>query len=399
MLNLAAGKGRITAEETGTRPLPLLRVGIVGGGQLAKMLTMEAKKLGFKVTVLDPTPGSPAGQVADNQIVGGFFDDNKLRELARECDLLTYDLEHIDTFALRTLEEEGAIIRPAPRLLEIIQDKVLQKNLLIQANLPTPEFVTMDTPDAQQMRDFGFPLVQKIRRGGYDGRGVVILRGEEDLPLALSEPSLIERCVVVEKELAVMVACGADGEVRTYPVAEMLFDQRSNALELMLAPARITRQQTERALQLAEQTARAFGGVGIFGVEMFLTTDGEMLVNEVAPRPHNSGHYTIEACVTSQYEQHLRAIAGFPLGSTDLLIPAVMINLVGEPGSAGRPMVTGLHESLALPGVTVHLYGKYEVHPFRKMGHAMIVDHDLDLALVRARHIKNILKITGEETI
>ena len=399
MLNLEGNKRKTTAEETGRSSLPLLWLGIVGGGQLAKMLTMEAKKLGFKVTVLDPTPGSPAGQVADNQVVGGFFDVNKLRELARECDLLTYDLEHIDTFALRTLEEEGAIIHPAPCLLEIIQDKLLQKKLLVRAGLPTPEFAAMETPNSRQMRDFGFPLVQKIRRGGYDGRGVVILRGEGDLPLALPDPSLLERCVAVEKELAVMVACGAAGEVRIYPVAEMLFDQRSNALELLLAPARISEQQAERARRLAEQTVKAFGGVGIFGVELFLTTDGEMLVNEVAPRPHNSGHYTIEACVTSQYEQHLRAITGLPLGSTELLIPAVMINLVGEPGSSGRPLVTGLRESLALPGVTVHLYGKHEVRPFRKMGHVVIVDNDLDLALTRTRHIKNILKITGEETI
>lgn len=376
---------------------PPLRLGIVGGGQLAKMLAMEAKKLGFSVRVLDPTSASPAGQVCDQQIVGGFFERDKLRELAAGSDILTYDLEHIDTLSLRALEAEGTIIHPAPRLLETLQDKWLQKELLAQAGLPQSEYRRMDSLDEQDLHDFGFPLVQKSRRGGYDGRGVAILRDPSDLNRALSGPSLLERCVPIDKELAVMVARGRDGEMRTYPVAEMIFDPRSNALDLLLAPARISDELAARARALAARTAEACGAVGIFGVEMFLTQDGELLINEVAPRPHNSGHYTIEACRTSQYEQHLRAIAGLPLGLTDQHTPAAMINLVGEPGAQGRPLVRGLAEALALPGVSVHLYGKREVRPFRKMGHAVVVDPDPEQALALARHLKNILKIQGEE--
>ena len=373
-----------------------LRVGIVGGGQLAKMLTMEAKKIGFSVFVLDPSPGSPAGQVADHQIVGGFFDREKLGELAALCDVLTYDLEHVDTAELGRLAASGHNVQPAPRLLEVIQDKLLQKELLADAGLPVPEFVPLERPDPRALRDFGFPLVQKLRKGGYDGRGVAIMREEGDLSRILDGPSLLERCVAVEKELAVMVACGTDGEVRVYPVAEMTFDSRTNALDLLLVPARITPEQTREAQSLAQQTARAFGGVGIFGVELFLTRGGELLVNEVAPRPHNSGHYTIEACVISQYEQHLRAIAGLPLGSTELLCPAAMINLVGEKGAFGRPVVRGLPEALAMEGVTVHIYGKSEVRPFRKMGHAVVVDRDLEKALVKANRLKDILTIEGD---
>lgn len=389
-------RSRWTTQDARTLSPPL-RLGIVGGGQLAKMLAMEAKKLGFTVQVLDPTSASPAGQVCDRQIVGGFFEGDKLRELAAGSDLLTYDLEHIDTLSLQALEAEGALIHPAPRLLETLQDKLRQKELFAEAGLPQAPFIRLDQFNEEAARAFGFPLVQKLRRGGYDGRGVALLREEADLDKALDGPCLLERCVAVDKELAVMVACAADGEVRAYPVAEMLFDPRSNALDLLLAPARISTELAERARELAARTARACGGVGIFGVEMFLTSEGELLINEVAPRPHNSGHYTIEACLTSQYAQHLRAIAGLPLGAVDQHTPAAMINLVGEPDAQGRPRVVGLAEALALPGVSVHLYGKREVRPFRKMGHAVVLDPNPEKALEIAIQLKNILKIHGED--
>lgn len=375
---------------------PPLRLGIIGGGQLGKMLAMEAKKLGCTVRILDPTSASPAGQVSDHQIVGGFFESDKLRELAEASDVLTYDLEHIDTSSLHALEAEGAVIHPSPRLLEVLQDKLRQKELLAAAGLPQPAFIRLDAWDEPAVRAFGFPLVQKSRRGGYDGRGVVILRDASELGLGLQGPSILERHVAVEKELAVMTVCAADGEIRAYPVAEMIFDPRSNALDLLLAPARLSDELAWQARDLAVQTTRALGGVGIFGVEMFLATDGTLLVNEVAPRPHNSGHYTIEACRTSQYEQHLRAIAGLPLGLAEQHTPAAMINLVGEPNATGRPSIQGFAEALALPGVSLHIYGKHEVRPFRKMGHAVVVDSDAELALATARHLREILKIHGE---
>ncbi|WP_332308291.1 5-(carboxyamino)imidazole ribonucleotide synthase [Desulfonatronovibrio magnus] len=377
---------------------PPLRLGIIGGGQLAKMLTMEAKKLGCQVLVLDPAAASPAGQISDHQFVGGFFEKARIRELAEASDVLTYDLENIDTQSLHVLKAEGSVIHPSPSLLEIIQDKLRQKELLTANGLPQAPYARLDTWDESAVRAFGFPLVQKSRRGGYDGRGVVIMRDETDLQFALNTPSILEQCVAVEKEIAVMTACAADGEIRTFPVAEMIFDPRSNALDLLLAPARISDDLAREARALAEKTVRALDGVGVFGVEMFLTTDGRLLVNEVAPRPHNSGHYTIEACLTSQYGQHLRAIAGLPLGSTEQHTPAAMVNLVGEPGAMGRPLIQGLAQALALPGVSVHIYGKHEVRPFRKMGHAVVLDADPQQALSRARHLKNILRIYGENS-
>jgi 5-(carboxyamino)imidazole ribonucleotide synthase len=375
-----------------------MRVGIVGGGQLAKMMAMEGSKLGFSVAVLDPAPDSPAGRIADRRVVGGYYDGAKLKELVDGCDVTTYDIEHIDAAELKKLESAGSVIHPSPAILEVIQDKLLQKEILARAGLPVPPFRRMDAPDLQLMHDFGFPLVQKARRGGYDGRGVFVLRGEGQAGEAFAGESMVESLVDIDKELAVMVACGADGEVRSYPVVEMVFDSESNLLDLLVAPARITAEQAERARDLAVRTAKAFGGLrGVLGVEMFLTRSGEILINEVAPRPHNSGHYTIEACVTSQYEQHLRGVGGLPLGSTELLVPAVMINLLGAEGAFGEPCVLGLKEAMAIEGATIHIYGKEEVRPKRKMGHAVIVDHDIDRALEKAEKLKAVLKISGRK--
>ncbi len=375
---------------------PIMRFGIVGGGQLAKMMAMEGSKLGFSIAVLDPAPDSPAGRIADRQVVGGYYDGEKLKELVAGCEVTTYDIEHIDVVELKKLEAAGSVIHPSPGILEVIQDKLQQKEVLVAAGLPVPPFRRMDTPDAQLMRDFGFPLVQKARRGGYDGRGVFVLRGEEQIAEAFQGESMVESLVEIEKELAVMVACGADGEVRSYPVVEMVFDSESNLLDLLIVPARICEELAERARDLAERTAKAFTGLrGVLGVEMFLTRSGEILINEVAPRPHNSGHYTIEACVTSQYEQHLRGVGGLPLGSTELLVPAVMVNLLGAPEAFGEPRVLGLEEAMAIEGATIHIYGKEEVRPKRKMGHAVIVDHDIDRALEKARRLKDVLKISG----
>ncbi len=377
---------------------PVMRFGIIGGGQLAKMMAMEGSKLGFSVAVLDPAPDAPASRIADRRVVGGYYDGAKLKELVDGCEVTTYDIEHIDAAELKKLERAGNVIHPSPAILEVIQDKLRQKELLAAAGLPVPAFRRMDAPDPQLMRDFGYPLVQKARRGGYDGRGVFVLRQEGDADKAFQGESMVESLVDIDKEIAVMVACGADGQVRSYPVVEMLFDAESNLLDLLIAPARISDAQAERARELAERTARAFEGLrGVLGVEMFLTRSGEILINEVAPRPHNSGHYTIEACVTSQYEQHLRGVGGLALGSTELLVPAVMINLLGAEGAFGEPCIVGLNEAMAIEGATIHIYGKEEVRPKRKMGHAVIVDHDIERALEKARRLKDVFKITGRK--
>lgn len=373
---------------------PFIRLGIIGGGQLGRMMASKAKQMGFFVAVLDPTPNSPAGQFADVEIVGDFYDPQKLQELVRCSEVATYDIEHIDAGFLKKLSaESGFRIYPAPQLLEIIQDKLRQKEILAQHDIPMPRFQQTAKIDLASCARFGFPLVQKLRFGGYDGRGVKILSTPEDLTDALSGESTLEEYVALEKELAVMVARSVTGEICCYPVVEMQFAAPGNVLEILVAPARLNQSAQQRAQEIAVACVEALQGVGIFGVELFLSQQGQLLVNEIAPRPHNSGHYTIEACVTSQFEQHLRAITGLPLGSTQLLSPAAMLNLLGEPNFSGRPLVEGLPETLAIPGLALHWYGKAETRPLRKMGHVTILNENIDTALQYARRVKEIFKI------
>lgn len=378
-------------------PYPVARIGIIGGGQLGRMMVKAAKRLGCTCVVLDPTPGSPAGQVAGHQIVGAYHDPARLRELAESCDVTTFDIEDIDTDTLIELEREGRTIHPSPSLLAEIQDKLRQKRLLAAADIPTAGFVEVEGDERAAFARFGYPLVQKARRGGYDGRGVAVLKSAADFDAYLPVPSLVERFVPADKELAVLVARGRDGDTRSYPVVEMRFRPGENVLDLLLAPAQVPPEIAAAAQGLAVRTVHALGGVGIFGIELFLTADGTLLVNEVAPRTHNSGHYTIEACITDQFEQHLRAILGLPLGSTDLLCPAAMINLLGAPGHRGRPVIRGMAAALAIPGVCLHIYGKAATTPFRKMGHVTVLDRDLGAARDKAERVRGLLEITGED--
>jgi len=371
------------------------RIGIIGGGQLGKMMTLEAKRMGFHVVVLDPTPRSPAGQVADEEIVGGFYDAEKIERLVRSVDVTTCDLEHVDTATLKRLYDQGYEIAPSPYILEIIQDKLLQKTFLKEKGLPVPRFAPVVNL-AEDVKSFGFPVVQKARKGGYDGRGVFIIKSREDLARVLIGETYLEEYVEIEKELAVMVARNKRGEIACYPVVEMYFDEEANICDVVIAPARIEERHKRKAQEIAIEVVKALEGVGIFGVEMFLSKDGEIFVNEIAPRPHNSGHYTIEACVTSQFEQHLRAILNLPLGSTKLLTPAVMVNLLGEKGYSGPVKVVGFEEVLKIEGLSVHVYGKRETRPYRKMGHFTVVDEDVNRALAKALAAKKILKVISE---
>jgi 5-(carboxyamino)imidazole ribonucleotide synthase len=336
-------------------PYPVARIGLIGGGQLGRMLVKAAKRIGCTCVVLDPYPMSPAGQVAGHQIIGGYHDPARLRELAESCDVVTYELEDIDTETLIQLEREGHRIHPAPALLAILQDKLSQKRFLREAGIPSADFKEMPTADAQAFADFGYPLVQKARRGGYDGRGVSVMRHSDDFSAHLPVPSLVERFIEAKKELAVMVARNTEGECRAYPTVEMCFRAGENVLDLLLCPAGVSPQIAAEAEALAVRTVEAMAGVGIFGVEMFLTEDDQLLVNEIAPRTHNSGHHTIEACMTDQFEQHLRAILGLPLGATDLLTPAAMINLLGAEGSSGRPVINGMAAVMRIPGVCLRI--------------------------------------------
>lgn len=361
------------------------------------MMIPAAAQLGCEVTVLDPTPESPAGQLAAAQIVGAFDDAESLRELAEQCTVTTFDIETIATEPLQALAAEGHAILPAPELLELIQDKLKQKQHFVAAGIPTSDFIAIDAPDARTLADFGLPLVQKARRGGYDGRGVAVFTDVVVAERVLPVPSLAERYVDFRLELAVLVARNTHGDLRSYPVVEMVFDPEANVLDLLLAPARIDPEVAERAQALAIRTVEALDGVGVFGVELFLTRRGELLVNEVAPRTHNSGHWTIEACRTSQFEQHLRAILGLPLGDTTQHSPAAMVNLLGEPDAYGEAVIEGLDEALALPGVSVHLYGKHQVRPHRKMGHVTITATAVEDALALAQQVRACLRITGTD--
>ena len=378
-------------------PYPIARIGLVGGGQLGRMLVKAAKPLGCTTVVLDPVENSPAGQIATRQIVGGYHDADKIRELAADCDVLTFELENIDADTLAELEAAGHPVHPSARVLKIIQDKLTQKQFLLDNGIPTSPFEAVEQPSAEQFEDFGYPLVQKARRGGYDGRGVSVMKSAADYERNLPVPSLIERFIEAEKEIAVLVARNTKGEVVTYPPVEMCFRAGENVLDMLLAPADIDDQTMAAAESIAVKTVEALQGVGIFGVEMFVDRASEVLVNEIAPRTHNSGHHTIEANITDQFEQHLRAILGLPLGSTETLSPAAMLNLLGAPGESGRPVLRGLDETLSIPGVCLHLYGKATTSPFRKMGHITVLDHDIAAAKAKAIQVRDTIEIGAED--
>lgn len=372
------------------------RIGIIGGGQLGKMTAQAAQSLGFSVWILDPYESCPASFVADRTIVGEFSDGEAINELASQCSVTTYDIEHINTEAMTALQQKSCRFAPDPGLLALIQDKGKQKNFLRGRSIPMPEYLIFDHWDEAAIEKFGLPLVQKTCRGGYDGRGVHIIASRADYADAFKNDFLIERVVDIQKELGIMVARNHIGEIAVYPVAEMVFNAEANICDLAAAPARINSRLFERAQELAVACVEAFQGVGMFGIELFLDREDNILYNEIAPRPHNSGHYTIEACETSQFEQHIRAIMNLPLGSTRLLSPAAMFNLLGEKGYEGVPYIEGFEQAMAVPGLAFHFYRKAATRPFRKMGHVTITASTIDEALQRADTIKPFIRIITE---
>ena len=378
---------------------PVAHIGIIGGGQLGRMMAMAARRMGCAVSVIDPTPDCPAGQVADQQIVAAFDDQQAMRSLVEACDVTTFEIETIDVTDLIEMENAGHAIYPSPALLAILQDKLLQKQFLADAGLPTAVFVDAGALNPDTFAEFGYPFVQKARRGGYDGRGVAVLKSADEFARHLPVPSYIERFVQAEKELSVLVARCRNGHCRCYPVVEMRVHSEQNVLDTLISPAHVSGEVAVTAETIAKRAVETMGGVGVFGVEMFLTAHGDILINEIAPRTHNSGHHTIEACVTDQFEQHLRAVMGLPLGSVEQLSPAVMLNLLGAPGSEGRVKLSGLSEALMIHNVNVHLYGKAQTRPYRKMGHATILGQNLEIAEQIAEKLRGIITISGEDEL
>ena len=373
-----------------------IRIGIVGGGQLGKMLTQSAKKLGFYVTVIDPTPQSPAGQVADRQIVADFRDSKAILELARYSDFITFEIELTNDKALLALMKKGTIINPAPSTLTIIRDKFRQKQFLLKNKIPTAKFLQVSSKAniLKAGKLFGYPLMLKARRDAYDGRGNAIIKNEADIDRGLEKLKdkelYVEEFVLFSKELAVMVARSAKGEIISYPTVETI--HKDNICDTVIAPAPIQKAQYDKAQELARKVVKKLEGAGVFGIEMFLDKKNNILVNEIAPRVHNSGHYTIEGSVTSQFEQHIRAITGLPLGSTNLISKVVVMkNILGEKNGRGIPK--GIEEALQIPSVSLHIYGKSESRVQRKMGHITVIGTTIKECLEKANKARKMITI------
>ncbi|MBK7910069.1 5-(carboxyamino)imidazole ribonucleotide synthase [Candidatus Pollutiaquabacter sp.] len=369
------------------------KIGILGGGQLGRMLLQKAADWNLVTHVLDPDPNAPCKDIASSFTIGHFNDEAAVYEFGKELEVLTIEIEHVNTTALERLEQEGRKIFPQPRVIRLIQDKGAQKSFFREHGIPTAPFTLVNNKSEILSGGTELPVMQKLRRGGYDGKGVQPLRSTADLDMAFDAPSVLEAWVPFEREVAVIVARNSRGHCKAFPPVEMDFNKEANLVEFLFSPSSLSPAVAAEAERIARQVAEALDMVGVLAVEMFLTTTGELLVNELAPRPHNSGHHTIEANQTSQYEQHLRAILGLPLGDTSIIQPAVMVNLLGEKGFEGPARYEGLEEALSIPGVHVHLYGKLLTKPFRKMGHVTVCHPDLEEARRIARTIRDTLKV------
>jgi 5-(carboxyamino)imidazole ribonucleotide synthase len=368
------------------------RIGMLGGGQLGRMLIQHGLNWNLPITVLDPDPHAPCAQLA-SFTTGKLTDYNTVMQFGASCDLITVEIENVSTSALKELEKSGKRVFPQPHLLELIQDKSSQKQFYRDHGIPTADFVlTSSKLDVLQYKHW-LPMVHKLSREGYDGRGVQIIRTEEDFSRAFDAPGVLEKLIPFEKEISVIVARNSKGEIASFPAVEMVFHPEANLVEYLFAPAEISAAISGEADALARRVIDTLQLVGLLAVEMFVTGEGNVLVNEVAPRPHNSGHHTIEANRTSQYEQHWRAILNLPLGETVATSAAAMVNLLGEEGYSGPARYEGLDAVLAMPGVYVHLYGKTMTKPFRKMGHVTIIDHDGQVLRRKVELVKSTLKV------
>jgi len=372
-------------------------LGILGGGQLGKMLLTETRKFDITTKVLVPSPDAPCRIACNTFVQGNLTDFNTVYNFGKDVEVLTIEIENVNVEALEKLQTEGVKVYPSPQTIKNIQNKATQKQFYVTHGIPTAPFQVFQNTESLKKaineQQLTLPFVWKSARFGYDGNGVKIVRQLTDLNLLPNDQCIAESLVPFKKELAVIVARNAKGQVRTYPVVEMEFHPEANQVEYVLCPARIEEAVAQKARTIAIQVAQAFEVLGLLAVELFQTENDEILVNEVAPRPHNSGHYSIEAAYTNQFEQHLRAILNLPLGSTESKVAGVMVNLVGAEGYQGKVVYENIEQIMAMEGVTPHIYGKKETRPFRKMGHVTIVNPNINKARQIAEQVKNTIRV------
>ncbi len=373
---------------------PNFKVGILGGGQLGRMFIQEAVNFDVKVSILENDENCPAAKIAHEFVLGDIKDYDAVYAFGKDKDVLTIEIENVNTKALFDLEKEGVKVFPQPHIIQLIQDKGAQKEFYTQNNIPTVPYYLIENKNEISSYITEIPFVQKMRKGGYDGKGVMVIKNEDDIiENSFDVPSVLEKFVDFEKELSVIVARNEKGNIKSFPLVEQVFNPEANLVEFLFSPANVDKNIEQKAKEIAENLIEKLGMVGILAVEFFLTKEGEVLVNEIAPRPHNSGHQTIEGNYTSQFEQHLRSILNLPLGNTDIVQPSVMVNVLGEKGYSGIVEYQGLEEILVIKGVTPHIYGKSHTKPFRKMGHITIVNQSLEEAKKIAFTVKQVLKV------
>ncbi|KOS06489.1 phosphoribosylaminoimidazole carboxylase [Flavobacterium akiainvivens] len=373
------------------------KLGILGGGQLGKMMLTDTRKFDIQTYVLDPSNDAPCKIGSNVFVQGSLMDFDTVYNFGKQVDVLTFEIEHVNVEALEKLESEGIKVYPSPKTLKQIQNKGTQKDFYNANNIPTAPYTRFESLTALQEAvaagQITIPFVWKSTEGGYDGNGVKVIRNSESFNGLPDVQCIAETMIPFKNELAVIVARNPKGEIKTYPVVEMEFHPEANQVEYVICPARIDDAVAQKAREIALNVSEAFNHVGLLAVEMFQTADDEILVNEVAPRPHNSGHYSIEASYTSQFEQHLRAILDLPLGNTDSKVAGIMVNLVGAEGYSGNVVYENIEKIMAQDGVTPHIYGKKQTRPFRKMGHVTIVNEDIAVARKIAEEVKNSIRV------
>lgn len=374
-----------------------IRIGIIGGGQLGKMIAQEAKRMSFKIIILDPCKDCPASSVSDEIIHADFKDESAIRKLARMSDVLTYEIELANSNALKVLESQKYPVFPSPVTLEIIQNKFRQKSFLKENGIAVPEFDLVKSVECLKnlCSDYGLPAMLKACEDSYDGRGNFLIssmdKTQEAFDFFHGKECMLEKFIPFIKEISIMVARNSDGQIVSFPVAENIHS--NNVLDMTIVPARISKKVSIKAKRIAQKTMGALKGAGIFGIEMFVTRDEDVIVNEIAPRPHNSGHYSIEACSISQFEQHIRAILDLPLSDPQLLTPAVMVNILGSEHHNGTYKINGLRKLMSIPGVKLHIYGKKISKPRRKLGHITVTAQNVQEAIFRAERAKRTIKV------